>query len=207
MQVQADKDDSKFWAHKHQQGLGCVFEPLNDSDETEQSMKYRTAMPPSEWKDKVKSGFQILPSRLLGKVDGHDGTLGGVLPNQGEPGYCEFDLTIQPLCGWGSKSSKQQKSTAGWLASLNVFEPHWQVTMADARASGFVMWNNTRYEFEDEPFYAEKNWGAALPSKWYWTQCNSFEGYNQLSVTAGGGVRKLPFGQVCPRFCLLLLVQ
>lgn len=56
-------------------------------------------------------------------------------------------------------------------------------------------WNNTRYDFVDQPFYAEKNWGAALPSKWYWTQCNSFQGYNQLSVTAGGGVRKVPFGQ------------
>jgi tocopherol cyclase len=67
--------------------------------------------------------------------------------------------------------------------------------MADARARGFVEWNGTRYAFDDEPFYAEKNWGKALPSKWYWTQCNSFEGYDQLSVTAGGGIRKLPFAQ------------
>jgi tocopherol cyclase len=42
---------------------------------------------------------------------------------------------------------------------------------------------------------AEKNWGAALPRKWYWTQCNSFDGYDQLSVTAGGGIRLLPFGR------------
>lgn len=45
------------------------------------------------------------------------------------------------------------------------------------------------------PFYAEKNWGAALPRKWYWTQLNSFEGYEQLSVVAGGGIRKVPFGK------------
>jgi tocopherol cyclase len=50
--------------------------------------------------------------------------------------------------------------------------------------------------FTDAPFYAEKNWGAALPRKWYWTQCNSFEGYeHQLSVVAGGGIRKVPFGK------------
>lgn len=42
---------------------------------------------------------------------------------------------------------------------------------------------------------AEKNWGAALPQKWYWTQCNSFVGYDQLSVTAGGGIRRIPFGR------------
>jgi tocopherol cyclase len=42
---------------------------------------------------------------------------------------------------------------------------------------------------------AEKNWGAALPKKWYWTQCNSFDGYDELSVTAGGGIRSIPFGR------------
>jgi len=31
--------------------------------------------------------------------------------------------------------------------------------------------------------------------KWYWTQCNSFDGYDQLSVTAGGGIRTIPFGR------------
>lgn len=66
---------------------------------------------------------------------------------------------------------------------------------SDARATGSVVWNNKRYDFVDQPFYAEKNWGAALPAKWYWTQCNSFDGFSELSVTAGGGVRKVPFGQ------------
>jgi len=82
------------------------------------------------------------------------------------------------------------------LSSFPVFEPHWQVTIADALASGSVNWNGTQYKFQDQPFYAEKNWGDALPSKWYWTQCNSFDNYEgELSVTAGGGIRKLPFGK------------
>ena len=75
-----------------------------------------------------------------------------------------------------------------------MFEPHWQVTLADARASGRITWQNRTYNFSDAKFYAEKNWGAALPAKWYWTQCNSFEGFDNLSVTAGGGVRGIPFG-------------
>lgn len=53
----------------------------------------------------------------------------------------------------------RQFSTAGWLASFPVFEPHWQITMAHARASGSINWNGTTYEFEDAPFYGEKNWG------------------------------------------------
>lgn len=84
----------------------------------------------------------------------------------------------------------------GWLSSFPVFEPHWQVTIADALATGSVIWNGTKYAFENQPFYAEKNWGDALPSKWYWTQCNSFDNNeDELSVTGGGGIRKLPFGR------------
>lgn len=189
--VQADRDDTKFWAWKHKQGLGCNFEYLTETPSR------TTAMSPEEWRNTVKTGFQVLPTHLQGRIHGHDGSKGGVLDGQGVPGYCEFDMTIFPLCGWGGT---EQKSTAGWLASFSVFEPHWQVTLADARATGRVTWKNKTYEFEDAPFYAEKNWGAALPTKWYWTQCNSFDGYSapgepQLSVTAGGGVRQTPLGK------------
>jgi len=31
--------------------------------------------------------------------------------------------------------------------------------MAHARALGSINWNWTVYEFEDAPFYGEKNWG------------------------------------------------
>ena len=221
--VQADQDETKFWAWKKQQALGCTFEYNKEALNDDFDMTSTTAMTKQTWRQRVKSGFQImLPDHLLGRVHGHDGTMGGVLNDQGIPGYCEFDINIDDvLCGWGgggsgdvdadgdkgksqqsdgiiavnSKSKARQKSTAGWLSKFDIFEPHWQVTQADARASGTVVWNNTTYEFQNEPFYAEKNWGAALPSKWYWTQCNAFDGYEQLSVTAGGGIRKVPFGQ------------
>ncbi len=51
-------------------------------------------------------------------------------------------------------------STIGWLAKYPVFEPHWQVTLADATASGVVIWKNKTFHFHEEPFYAEKNWGG-----------------------------------------------
>ena len=192
--VQADRDDTKFWAWKHQQALGYTFEYQSKAPDAT-----ITAMEPAIWRDTVKSGFQVLPTHLQGRIHGHDGSMGGVLEGQGIPGCCEFDFEFTPLCGWGDVG-KEQKSTAGWLASFSVFEPHWQVTVADARATGTVTWENVTYTFQDAPFYAEKNWGAALPTKWYWTQCNSFDGYSapgepQLTVTAGGGVRQTPIGK------------
>lgn len=35
--------------------------------------------------------------------------------------------------------------------------------------------------------------GGAFPTKWYWAQCNSFSDYPDLALTAGGGIRQLPF--------------
>ena len=187
--VQADRDATKFWAEKN--AFGCVFAASGLDPK-------RTELGVDEWNEKVDSGFQIRPSveshAFLGRIRGHDGTLGGVLDGQGVPGTCDFDFSVRSLCGWGD-SDQPSKSTGGWLASFRVFEPHWQVTMADGRATGVITWMNTTYDFVDAPFYAEKNWGAALPPKWYWTQCNAFEGYDQLSVTAGGGIRTIPFGR------------
>jgi len=200
--TQADRDHRKFWAWQGSQALGCIFEHNNGNDNEQNS--YVDALDPIDFEKDVKSGFQMLPNRLQGKVNGHDGSLGGVLEGQGIPRTCDFDLSIRPLSGWGDdedESSSQQKSTAGWLASYSVFEPHWQVTLSDARATGHATWDGKRYDFKDAPFYAEKNWGGSFPSKWYWMQCNSFEGFtspdgsSRLSLTAGGGIRKVPPGK------------
>ena len=40
----------------------------------------------------------------------------------------KWAFSVQPRLGWGDSDSKQ-KATAGWLASLPVFEPHWQVIL------------------------------------------------------------------------------
>ena len=188
--VQADPDHTKFWALQDQQALGCIM----DGDSSQ------VCMDPDDFNANVKSGFQMVPNRLQGKLVGHDGSLGGVLAGQGVSGSCTYDIAIETpiIAGWGD-SEQGQKSTAGWLASYAVFEPHWQVTMADARASGTITWNNETYTFQNVPFYSEKNWGGAFPIKWYWCQCNSFDGFmdrhNSLSVTTGGGTRKIPLGQ------------
>jgi len=185
--VQTSKDDTKFWAWEYSQGLGCTFEYKSDSKCTAST----AALTPESWREHVESGFQVLPTSLQGRIFGHDGSLGGVGPNQGIPGSCTFDMTITPTCGWGDKGG-DQKSTAGWLAKYPVFEPHWQVTLADAKATGVVTWKNKTYIFENQPMYAEKNWGGSFPLKWYWFQSNAFDNYTDLTVTAGGGRRKLP---------------
>ncbi|KAL7509595.1 hypothetical protein ACHAXN_010830 [Cyclotella atomus] len=207
---QSDVDDTKFWGWKYAQGLGCTFEWKDPASNDGRI----AAMLPEEWREKVQAGFQILPFHFQGRLDGHDGSLGGVKAQQGVAGTAEYDFTIRPVAGWGnypplssiggldkygtaeygaSTNGNTQYSTAGWLANYPVFEPHWQITMSNARASGSLNWNGSTYVFEDAPFYGEQNWGGAFPTKWYWAQCNSFNNHPDLAFTAGGGIRQLPF--------------
>ena len=99
-----------------------------------------------------------------------------------------WDFSVEPVAGYGDRG--RATSTAGWLSSLPVFEPHYQITMAHGLATGWIETNGARVEFAKAPAYSEKNWGAAgFPSRWFWLQCNSFRAQPGLSVTATGGNR------------------
>lgn len=154
--VQGSRDDTKFWASKREAAFGCTFTKTQNATGL---AKECTVLETDEWRDTVESGFQILPSTMLGRIHGKDGTVGAILDDSGEKFTCEFEIQIKPTVGWGGAQPEEQRSTAGWLASFPVFEPHWQIMLADAKASGRVHWKNTTYEFTDAPFYAEKNWG------------------------------------------------
>jgi tocopherol cyclase len=157
--VQGSRDDTAFWASRHEAAFGCTFATKTNATAS-QTQKTRTELDTDEWDQAVESGFQISPTSLKGRIDGKDGTVGGILDDSGERFKCEFDIAVQPIVGWGGTQPEEQKSTAGWLASFPVFEPHWQILLADARATGRVVWKNTTYHFQDVPFYAEKNWGT-----------------------------------------------
>ena len=112
----------------------------------------------------------------------------GAIYDPGSNRSCIWQYSIQPVYGWGDKNAAQQ-STAGWLSFLPIFEPGWQILMAHGLATGWIEWNGKRYEFTNAPAYSEKNWGGAFPQKWFWLNCNSFDGEPDLALTAGGGRR------------------
>jgi hypothetical protein len=109
----------------------------------------------------------------------------------------EWDFTVKTEIGYGSSSSSESKSTAGWLSALPVFEPHYQILMAHGLATGYVEVDGAVTNFKDAPAYGEKNWGGAgFPSKWFWIQCNSFDSsaapetnVRGLTITATGANR------------------
>lgn len=132
---------------------------------------------PDEFNQHIKEGYQATATLNQGTI--RDPATGN---------YCRWHYEIKPVYGWGNKGELQQ-STAGLLSSLQIFEPGWQILMAHGLASGWIDWNGKRYEFTNAPAYREKNWGGAFPKRWFWVNCNCFEGEPDLALTAGGGRR------------------
>ncbi|KAM0933174.1 putative tocopherol cyclase [Dioscorea sansibarensis] len=169
-----------FWASRNELKLGNTF--VRADNATPPSGE----VPPQEFRSRVLEGFQVTPIWHQGCI--HD---------DGRSNYvrtvktARWEYSTRPVYGWGDVNSKQ-KSTAGWLAVFPVFEPHWQICMAGGLSTGWIEWDGERYEFENAPSYSEKNWGAGFPRKWFWVQCNVFEGaQGDVALTCGGGLRKL----------------
>ena len=77
--IQADTDPTKFWAWKHQQGLGCTFEynqihTTTTNTTTNTTTITPTMIDPDQYHTIVKTGFQMTPHRLQGIILGQDGS-------------------------------------------------------------------------------------------------------------------------------------
>jgi len=196
-----------FWGSESELALGASFQPRSDAMKAKLKRDDRPLLSPRQMVDEstfnalTRYGFQSNSTWN----QGHIRAVGVVPPGEinNTVSECKWAFSTRPTQGYGSEEEKQ-RSTAGWLSALPIFEPHWQILMADGRSDGWIEWGGKRYEFSNAPTYAEKNWGKGFPSKWFWIQCNSFysafkeEGEGQgkeeqeLSVTAVGALRELP---------------
>lgn len=178
---QYSEESQSFWGSRHELVLGNTFIARENLPPPIKEV------PPQEFNRKVLEGFQVSP--LWNQ---------GFIQDDGRTNYAEcvktarWAYSTRPVYGWGNVGSKQ-KATAGWLAAFPVFEPHWQICMGGGLSTGWIEWDGERYEFENAPSYSEKNWGGAFPRKWFWVQCNVFEGASgEVALTAAGGLRELP---------------
>ncbi len=134
---------------------------------------------PEQFQAQVQNGYQATAQLNQGAIR-----------DPGSDRYCRWCYDIHPLDGWGDRD-RPQRSTAGWLSRLQIFEPGWQVLMAHGLASGWIDWQGCLYYFHEAPAYGEKNWGRAFPERWFWLNCNLFNSEPDLALTAGGGRRQV----------------
>ncbi|GAB2275716.1 Probable tocopherol cyclase, chloroplastic [Dionaea muscipula] len=178
---QYSEESKNFWGSRNELILGNAFTTRNklQAPNNENS--------PEEFDKRVVEGFQVSPLWHQGFI--RDDGRSKYVPTVNT---ARWQYSTRPVYGWGDVGSKQ-KSTAGWLATFPVFEPHWQICMAAGLSTGWIEWGGERFEFLNAPSYSEKNWGGAFPRKWFWIQCNVFEGASgDVALTAAGGLRQLP---------------
>lgn len=173
-----------FWGDPSSLSLGACFEPVRGAA----SLPPRSPVAPAAFDAAVALGFQATPTWHQGRLAADDGAAPGALPSTVKA--CSWAFSVTPTLGWGAEGGPQ-RATAGWMAALPVFEPHWQVLMARGEATGWLEWGGERVAFERAPAYAEKNWGAGFPSRWWWVQCDAFDGEDDAAMTAVGATRGL----------------
>ncbi|PSC72651.1 Tocopherol chloroplastic [Micractinium conductrix] len=179
----------QFWADRSDLALGAMFRPRGSgTSSSTPPAGLKRLLPAAQFDAGVEEGFQASTTWHQGSIVRQEEGAGGDLPSTVDS--CRWAFSVKPVVGWGDVGAPQ-KATAGWLAALPVFEPHWQVVMAHGLASGWIEWGGQRYEFTDAPHYVEKNWGGGFPRRWCWVQCNSFAGEAGTSVTAVGALRGL----------------
>lgn len=164
-------DPHLFWASRRELALGHWQHPL--------PTRRPDLLPPKVFDQEISEGYQ-------GTATWHQGKLYSPETRS----IAQWQYSIEPVYGWGD-ADRPQQSTAGWLSQLQIFEPGWQILMAHGLATGWIEWQGKHYEFTQAPAYAEKNWGGAFPTKWFWINCNCFDGEADLALTAGGGRRSV----------------
>jgi tocopherol cyclase len=156
-----------FWASPRQFALGHWGKCTDDSQVK--------PLPPENFFSMVKEGYQIYQNQHQGQITDGDR-------------HCRWQFTVEPEITWGDPQ-RFPRATAGWLSFLPLFDPGWQILLAQGKAQGWLEWQGKRYEFDQALVYAEKNWGHSFPSRWFWLQANYFPDHPGLSVTAAGGER------------------
>lgn len=144
----------QFWADRSDLALGAV---LKRRAPEQPLAALQRPLPGAAFEAGVEQGFQATATWHQGAVVRQEAGAGGDLPSTVDS--CRWAFSVKPVAGWGDEGGRQ-KATAGWLAALPVFEPHWQVVMAHGLASGWIEWGGQRYEFTDAPHYVVRGGGV-----------------------------------------------
>ncbi len=78
----------------------------------------------------------------------------------------------------------------GIFSSVPFLNQYWHPYRLGGKASGTVEFDGDRWTFDNAELYAERNWGAGFPERWWWGQAHDF-GDADVSVAFSGGLLQL----------------
>ena len=78
----------------------------------------------------------------------------------------------------------------GPFSSVPFLNQYWHPYRMGGKASGTVEFGDQAWSFDGATLYAERNWGAGFPERWWWGQAHDFDGAD-VSVAFSGGLLEL----------------
>lgn len=78
----------------------------------------------------------------------------------------------------------------GVFSAIPFLNQYWHPYYLGGRATGTVQYGGESWTFTDAKLYAERNWGAGFPLRWWWGQAHDF-GDADVCVAFSGGLLSL----------------
>ncbi len=78
----------------------------------------------------------------------------------------------------------------GVFSAIPFLNQYWHPYYLGGRATGTVQYGDESWTFTDAKLYAERNWGAGFPLRWWWGQAHDF-GDADVCVAFSGGLLSL----------------
>ncbi|MGI9124653.1 MAG: tocopherol cyclase family protein, partial [Mycobacterium sp.] len=78
----------------------------------------------------------------------------------------------------------------GVFSAIPFLNQYWHPYYLGGKATGTVEYGSQRWDFDGAKLYAERNWGAGFPLRWWWGQAHDFGG-DDVCVAFSGGLLSL----------------
>ncbi len=86
----------------------------------------------------------------------------------------------------------------GVFSAVPFLNQYWHPHRLGGSASGAIVVVDDRWPLDGANVYAERNWGAGFPDRWWWGQAHDFDGADVSVAFSGGSLRLGPVGRdVC----------
>jgi len=72
----------------------------------------------------------------------------------------------------------------GWYSFTPMMQCYHGIVSMHHYVDGSLLHDGKSWDYNNGVGYIEKDWGTSFPKCWFWTQCNTFEGDEKISVFA-----------------------
>ena len=100
-------------------------------------------------------------------------------------GDIRLDMTLHDQVTW-----PKAFGGGGVFSAIPFLNQYWHPYYLGGKASGTVEYGSERWSFDGAKLYAERNWGAGFPLRWWWGQAHDF-GSDDVCVAFSGGLLSL----------------